>query len=82
MFKNAQETELIATEIDIQALSNNVKEIILEGLLKERFLTQKQYDEISKKYAIIVHRKNWLGRLMDFIWESEDTPKISFIKVI
>jgi len=64
---------------------NLVKEYFTDALAKEGFLSAEQAEKIKSQYAIVMVRKNWLGRMIDkFLFREgkEDEFKIVIVKVI
>lgn len=71
---------------DLEALNrhaNVVKEVVLEGLEEEGFL-KGSAAEIGARYAVILHKKGWLGQFWDkwFAGIKEGSFKISFVKIV
>lgn len=64
---------------------NVVKEYFVDALAKEKFITPEQAENIKSQYAIVVVRKNWLGRIISkyiFKDSTKDEYKIVVVKVI
>jgi len=64
---------------------NLVKEYFTDALAKEGFLSAEQAEKIKSQYAIVMVRKNWLGRMIDkFLFREgkEDEIKIVIVKVV
>jgi len=64
---------------------NLVKEYFTDALAKEGFLSAEQAEKIKSQYAIVMVRKNWLGRMIDkFLFREgkEDEFKIVIVKVV
>ena len=64
---------------------NLVKEYFTDALAKEGFLSTEQAEKIKSQYAIVMVRKNWLGRMIDkFLFREgkEDEFKIVIVKVV
>jgi len=64
---------------------NLVKEYFTDALAKEGFLSAEQAEKIKSQYAIVMVRKNWLGRMIDkFLFREgkQDEFKIVIVKVI
>lgn len=57
---------------DLQVISNQVKDQIIDALVREKFLSQEQADIISGQYCVIFSEKGWLGKLWDKILQTED----------
>jgi len=68
---------------DINRHGNIVKEVVLEGLEREGFL-KAPAAEIGARYAIIIHKKGWLGELWDkwFAGIKDGGFKVSFVKIV
>lgn len=64
---------------------NLVKEYFTDALAKEGFLSAEQAEKIKSQYAIVMVRKNWLGRMIDkFLFREgkQDEFKIVIVKVV
>lgn len=68
---------------DMNKHANLVKEVVLESLEREGFL-KIPAAEIGARYAVILHKKGWLGELWDkwFAGVKEGSFKISFVKIV
>lgn len=68
---------------DLNKHANLVKEVILESLEKEGFL-KAPATEIGSRYAVILHKKGWLGQFWDkwFSGIKEGAFKVTFVKII
>jgi len=71
------------TETDLQEIANQVKEIVLISLAKEKVL-DKPLNQLLENYAVVVHKKGWLGRQMDKLLHPNNPEQmmISVVKVI
>jgi len=69
---------------EINKNANTIKEVVLNGLQREGVITKEKADEIASKYAIVMHKKGWLGQLWDKWFEGikEDSFRITFVKII
>lgn len=63
---------------------NLAKEYMVEALVKEGYLTPDQGGEIVSKYAIILTKKTWLGKLASRLFGDgeEDNYKVVVVKII
>lgn len=71
---------------DLEALNkhaNIIKEVVLEGLEREGLL-KAPAAEVGARYAVILHKKGWLGQFWDkwFTGINEGSFKISFVKIV
>jgi len=60
---------------------NTVKEAIIDTLVREKFLTEKQGIEIKSNYAVVLVKGNWLGRTIAKIINRQNT-QIRVMKVV
>lgn len=69
---------------DMTRNANVIKETVLSGLEAQGFLKPGQALEISEKYAVILHKKGWLGSFWDKWFEGikEGSFRISFVKIV
>ena len=64
---------------------NLVKEVFVDSLVSEKFLSPEQGENIKKNYAVTLVRKSWFGRMIDsLLWgkDSKDEYKLVIVKVI
>ena len=68
---------------DMTKNANVVKETVLAGLEREGLL-KKAAKEIAEEYAIVIHKRGWMGSLWDKWFEGveKDCFRVSFVKVI
>ena len=68
---------------DINRHANLVKEVVLECLEREGLLKATAAD-IGARYAVVLHKKGWLGEFWDkwFSGVKEGGFKISFVRII
>lgn len=65
------------------ANANIVKEIIITGLINEKFLTKDIGEKIMKEYTIIIVKKGWLGSAIDKLFLHKDNDSYyKFVKLI
>ncbi len=48
-----------------QQTANNVKEVVVAGLVAEGYLTRTQGDEVLGRYAVVFRGRSWFGRMFD-----------------
>lgn len=66
---------------------NAAKDILLEQLYKDKYLTKEQYEN-TRSYAFVLHHKGFFGNtiesVMNFFKKSDnaESPKISLVRVI
>lgn len=75
---------LVSTMTDDQltALANSVKEQLLETLADEGALKE-EAQALSEKYAVILHRRGFFGRIIDKMFGvSNDNLLITVVKVL
>lgn len=65
---------------DKAAEANKVKEIVLRALVQEGYLAKEKADDFLSKYAIIEHRKGWLGTIIDKLLPKDS--KSSYYRII
>lgn len=58
-----------ATIEEMTTNANIVKESLLAALDREGLL-KKSAEELAKEYAIILHKKSWLGRAWDSLFDN------------
>ncbi len=69
------------TEADLTANANAVKEAVLRGLEREGLL--KGADDLATKYAIVIHKKGFLGKLFDKLTGAgDDQLAVTFVKIV
>jgi len=64
--------------------ANNIKEAVLMAMERNGLLT-KPAAEIARDYAVVLHKRGWLGRLFRRICggeASEDTLAIEIVKKV
>ena len=54
-------------ESDLTRLSNQVKELLVQSMVSNEYLTEEQGAEITGFYAVVVSQKGWLGDTWDKI---------------
>lgn len=69
---------------DMTQNANIIKEVVLSGLENQGFLKPGQAKELGERYAIVMHKKGWLGQLWDKWFEGikEGSFRISFVKIV
>ena len=74
----------IMMQDNMQSDFNLVKEVLVSALVREGYLASDKADEFLKRYAIITHKRGWLGRKFEHFFnnESEQTTKISVVKLV
>lgn len=69
------------TENDLTKLCNQVKELFVESLVVNKFLTNEQSIKIKENYAVIIKKKNWFGVMWDKVrGAEEDGMQIAIVK--
>lgn len=78
-----QFTTYTMNENSITEIANQARELFIESLVGEGYLTQEQGRELASNYVITVRRKGWWGRLYDKIkgTTSDDGIYIEVVKV-
>jgi len=68
---------------DVNKHANLIKEVILESLEREGLL-KGSAAEVGSRYAVMLHKKGWLGELWDkwFSGIKEGNFKVSFVKIV
>lgn len=61
------------TPVSMQEMCNQSKELLVEALVRDGFLLKEDGDKINNNYAIVVHKKTWLGRIFKMLGGLEDT---------
>jgi hypothetical protein len=63
--------------------ANVVKEVVLGALEREGLLTKKA-EEIAPLYAIVMHKRGWLGQFWDKWFEGveKDSFRVTFVKIV
>lgn len=61
---------------------NMVKEALFDALVKENMMKQEVADALKENYAVIVTRKNWLGRFIDRVLYGENSKEDAKIVVV
>lgn len=76
-------TVLNTTTEEMLVIVNLVKQQVLDGLEKECLL-KGSAAQIGEQYAVIIHKRGWLGRCMEKFFgdRAPDTMNVSFVKVI
>lgn len=62
-----QFTTYSMTENNITEIINRARELFVESMVGEGYLTQEQGRELVSNYVIVVRRKGWWGKLFDKI---------------
>lgn len=57
---------------------NKTKNVVLERLLKDKIITQEQYDEYSINWNILLVKRNWFKKLCD-LFKIDDREGYSII---
>lgn len=68
----------------LQTNANTIKEILLEGLEKEGLL-KGTAKEIGSKYAVVAHKKGWLGKLLGRLFNGAGEGmdiKVTLVKIV
>lgn len=60
---------------------NTAKEAIIDSLVREGFLTEKDADIIKSNYAVVLVKGNWFGRTIGKLINKE-TTQIRVVKVV
>ena len=69
------------TESDLTEICNQAKEILVESMAVNGFITDDQCDEINQTYAIVVKRKGWFGKMWDKLHGAdENSVQIAVVK--
>lgn len=61
---------------------NNAKEAIVDALVREKFLTEKQGETIKTSYAVVLVKNNWLGQAIGRLLGKKDVQYIKLVKVV
>jgi hypothetical protein len=60
---------------------NAAKEAIVDGLVREGYLTEGQGNEIKLKYAVALVKNNWFGSTIANLINRKDTTVIKLVKL-
>jgi hypothetical protein len=60
---------------------NAAKEAIVDGLVREQFLTVEQAETIKTKYAVALVKNNWFGSTIANLINRKDTTVIKLVKL-
>jgi len=67
------------SEVSLTAFANQAKELIIQALYAEGLLKEgSDLEEIAGKYALVVHRKGWLGDRWDKFCNTEREDGVFF----
>jgi hypothetical protein len=61
---------------------NSAKEAIVNGLVREGFLTEDQAEIVNTKYAVVLVKGNWLGQAIGKLFTNKDTQYIKLVKIV
>ena len=50
---------------ELQALSNQVKEVVASSLVREGFLTEEKREEYLENYIVMVTERGFIGKAID-----------------
>jgi len=63
--------------------ANNAKEVVVDGLIQEGFLTKEQGEEINNRYAVMITEKGLFGKILDkLLFKKDDSIVTIFMKLI
>jgi hypothetical protein len=60
---------------------NQVKECIIDALIREEFITEEQGTNIKSSYVVMLVKGNWFGRTIAKLINKETTV-IKFMKIV
>jgi hypothetical protein len=60
---------------------NAAKEAIVDGLVREQFLTVEQAETIKTKYAVALVKNNWFGSAIANLINRKDVTVIKLVKI-
>lgn len=61
---------------------NAIKECIIQGLVRENFLTEEQGTTIINQYAVVIVRNNWLGLAISKLLGTKDASYVKLVKIV
>jgi hypothetical protein len=64
---------------------NLVKEYFVDAMAREKYITKEEAEYIKRSYALVVVRRNWLGRIISnliFREGTKDEYKIAVVKMV
>jgi len=61
---------------------NATKEAIVDGLVREGFLTDQQGTTIKNQYAVALVKNNWFGAAIAKLINRKDTTIIKLVKIV
>ena len=61
---------------------NSAKEAIIDALVREQFLTEEQAETLKTKYAIVLVKGNWFGRIIGSLLGKKDIQYIKLVKIV
>jgi uncharacterized protein YjcR len=67
---------------DLTGNANDVREILAATLAAEGLISQEAADKITNDYSILVVEKGLLGKTIDRIFGTSDTPRYQLVKLI
>jgi hypothetical protein len=73
-----QELELSADLVNY----NSAKEAIVNGLVREGFLTEEQGTTIKNQYAVALVKNNWFGDAISKLLSRENVVYLKLVKIV
>lgn len=71
-----------STIIDLVSNANVVKELVIDKLIREKYLNAEEGQEFLEKFSVIVAEKGILGTAMDKITFNEENKNSLLYKVV
>jgi hypothetical protein len=61
---------------------NSAKEAIVDALVREKYLTEGQGNEIKLQYAVVLVKGNWFGQAIGKLLNKKDVQYIKLVKIV
>ena len=61
---------------------NMTKEVIVDALVREDFLTEEQAETIKTRYAVVLIQGNWFGQAIGKLLNKKDVQYIKLVKIV
>jgi len=66
---------------DLTDIVNDCLDVYLDEVKKENVIHENAYRELRNKYRVVVHKKDFFGRMLSKIFDDEDF-NISIVKIV